>query len=728
MLICTNEDCGTENRDEATYCTKCGSLLLKVVGAYRVLDLIGQGANGAVYRAEHCQRPGEIRALKAVFKRTDIASLKAELEVLKNLHHPNLPRYDAWFEHQGYGYLVMEFVPGQNLAQLLDQRRGPLSPTLVLGYALQLCDVLTFLHTQPQRILHRDIKPANIRLTHTDVVKLVDFGLLKQGTDATRQTQRGRGTLAYMPIEQYGSGTDARSDLYSLGATLYHLLTGHEPRAAADRVTTVDPLELPQHLHSALSPHVAAVIVQAMGRYQDERYPDVASFKAALAYAETQPFQPGTTAPLPGRSSAGAPTLMNAPPTPAPIALRDLWQQANLAYVLEDWAQAEALLTRIAALNPQYEDVQRLLAEASVHAGYERGYAQMQALRDADAWPHVLDLFAKLPPNFPDPQGHRPWATARQRRDQHYDAALHAGTNKAWREMLDHLTKLLAAAPGDVAATRLQAHAQAKWEAIQRLLPAMVEVPAGPFLMGSSDHDKAAYSDEKPQHTLTLPRYWIGKTPITNAQFRQFVESDGYTNQAYWTSVGWQWREAEQVVKPLYWDDAKWNGADYPVVGVSWFEAVAYCRWLSQQTGLAFRLPTEAEWEKAARGPDGLLWPWGNTWDAKRANSSESGLNQPMPVGQYPDGASPYGALDMAGNAWEWCATKWGKPYPYQLEDEWQAAYLRDDTIRVIRGGSWDNGRIYVRGAYRYNYSGSHISPRDRYSKPGLRVASSSAK
>ena len=149
MLICTNEDCGTENRDEATYCTKCGSLLLKVVGAYRVLDLIGQGANGAVYRAEHCQRPGEIRALKAVFKRTDIASLKAEFEVLKNLHHPNLPRYDAWFEHQGYGYLVMEFVPGQNLAQLLAQRRGPLSPTLVLGYALQLCDVLTFLHTQP---------------------------------------------------------------------------------------------------------------------------------------------------------------------------------------------------------------------------------------------------------------------------------------------------------------------------------------------------------------------------------------------------------------------------------------------------------------------------------------------------------------------------------------------------------------------------------------------------
>ncbi|MEI6181260.1 MAG: serine/threonine-protein kinase, partial [Chloroflexales bacterium] len=306
MLICTNEGCGTKNRDEATYCTKCGHRLLS---DYRVLERIGQGANGAVYTAEHRRKPGVVLALKALFKRADIASLKAEFEVLKDLRHPNLPRYYAWFEHQGYGYLVMEFVPGQNLEQLLAQRRGPLSPTLVLSYALKLCDVLTFLHTRPQRILHRDLKPANIRLTHADVVKLVDFGLLKQGTDATRQTQRGRGTLAYMPVEQHGSGTDARSDLYSLGATLYHLLTGYEPPAAADRgATTVDLLPPPCQRNPALSPHVAAVVVQAMSRYQDDRYPDVASFKAALEFADAQPFQPGTAAPLPGRSSAGAPT------------------------------------------------------------------------------------------------------------------------------------------------------------------------------------------------------------------------------------------------------------------------------------------------------------------------------------------------------------------------------------------------------------------------------------
>ena len=820
MLICTNEDCGTENRDGATYCSKCRTLLLNVVGDYRVLDLIGKGADGAVYRAEHCQRRGEIRALKAVFKPTHIASLKVEFEVLKDLHHPNLPRYDACFEHQGYGYLVMEFVPGQNLAQLLDQRHGPLSPTLVLSYALQLCDVLTFLHTHPRRIFHRDLKPANIRLTHTDVVKLVDFGLLKQGTDATRQTHKGRGTEAYMPVEQYGEGADELSDLYSLGATLYHLLTGHEPRTATNRATTaLDSLQPPCLLNPALSPHVAAVVVRAMSRLKNDRYPDVASFKTALLFADVQPFQPGTGAPVPVEASAAAPTLLVPQPPPDPAALRQLWQQARQAYLLKQWAQAEELLTRVAALNPQYEDVQILLAEAKVQADHMRRYAHVTGRRAADAWEQVLAALANLPPNFPDPLGHQHWAEVRQRREQYYEAALLAAKHETWHEVIAFLTALLAETPNDEAATDLLAHAQAEWaemerqrqeierqrqeterlrreaaerqrqeaerrqreeaerqrqeverlrreaaerqrqeaerrqreaaecqrqeaerrqreaaerqrqetERIRRLLPAMVEIPAGSFLMGSSNRigssnrDKAAYDDEKPRHTLTLPRYWIGKTPVTNAQFRPFVDSDGYTNQAYWTTVGWQWREQEKIVKPLYWDDAKWNGADYPVVGVSWFEAVAYCRWLSKQTGSDFRLPTEAEWEKAARGSDGRIYPWGNTWEAGRCNSEETGLKRTTPVGQYPTGASPYGALDMAGNVWEWCATKWGKPYPYQLENEWQAAYLEADQSRVVRGGSWYRDSTRVRGAYR-----GHGLPRDRYYGVGLRVASHS--
>ncbi|PDW00193.1 formylglycine-generating enzyme family protein, partial [Candidatus Viridilinea mediisalina] len=251
-------------------------------------------------------------------------------------------------------------------------------------------------------------------------------------------------------------------------------------------------------------------------------------------------------------------------------------------------------------------------------------------------------------------------------------------------------------------------------------LPRLVKVPAGPFLMGSSAADELADSDEKPQHTLTLPEYWIGRTEVTNAQFRPFVEGDGYTNIAYWTEAGWAWRVAEKVSQPRCWEDARFNGDEQPVVGVSWYEAVAYTRWLSTQTGHEFRLPTEAEWEKAARGPDGRIWPWGNTWEAGRCNSEEAGIGKTTPVGHYPNGASPYGILDMAGNVYEWCATKWGKGYPYRLEDEWAAAYVEGDTGRRLRGGSFWREAKYVRGAYRINY----LIPRSRFYHDGLRVVS----
>ncbi|MBP1468800.1 formylglycine-generating enzyme family protein [Candidatus Chloroploca sp. M-50] len=259
----------------------------------------------------------------------------------------------------------------------------------------------------------------------------------------------------------------------------------------------------------------------------------------------------------------------------------------------------------------------------------------------------------------------------------------------------------------------------AKAPAVPPWVATLRHVPAGPFLMGSSDADRMAYDDEKPQHTVMLPAYWIGTTPVTNAQFRPFVEGDGYTNPVYWTEVGWAWREGDKIIKPSYWDDATWNGDDYPVVGVSWFEAVAYCRWLSTQTGHEFHLPTEAEWEKAARGPDGRIWPWGKAWESGRCNSKEAGHGHTTPIGQYATGASPYGVLDMVGNVSEWCVTQSGKRYPYQLEDEWQAAYLEADKRRIQRGGSWDSLQKFIRVSYRYFYF-----PRDRFGFIGLRVAS----
>jgi formylglycine-generating enzyme required for sulfatase activity len=249
-----------------------------------------------------------------------------------------------------------------------------------------------------------------------------------------------------------------------------------------------------------------------------------------------------------------------------------------------------------------------------------------------------------------------------------------------------------------------------------------VEVPAGSFVMGSSDDDELADDDEKPQHELELPTYWIGKTEVTNAQFRPFVEGDGYTNRDYWTDAGWNWREEESIDQPCLWEDAEWNTPEQPVVCISWYEAVAYARWISTQTGQELRLPTEAEWEKAARGPDGLIYPWGNKWEDGRANTEEAGIGKATPVGSYSDGASPYGALDMAGNVWEWTATKW-QNYPYTPEDEWSDGYLAGDSLRALRGGSLASEQQYVRGA---NRNGFDDNPRDRNNDIGLRLASHS--
>ncbi len=178
----------------------------------------------------------------------------------------------------------------------------------------------------------------------------------------------------------------------------------------------------------------------------------------------------------------------------------------------------------------------------------------------------------------------------------------------------------------------------------------MVKVEAGEFTMGGE-----RYGDEQPIHRVDLDEFMMGKYPVTNEEFKAFIEDGGYTEKEYWTDDGWEWKKEKKVSEPEYWREVKWNRPNFPVVGVSWYEAMAYANWLSKKTGEKYRLPTEAQWEKAARGTDAREYAWGKEFNKDNCNSDECGLDRTSPVGIFPNGESPYGCLDMSGNVWEWC-------------------------------------------------------------------------
>lgn len=271
-------------------------------GNYRIVGLLGQGGMGVVYLAEHTRLAGRRFAIKENIPEANadpqtLAELRnqfyVEAKTLAALDHPNLPKVSDYFTVGDNEYLVMDFVEGENLQQVFDrhvqQFSAPLPEKSVLGWADQVLDALAYLHGQrPSPIVHRDIKPGNIILTPTGVVKLVDFGLVKlmgQGSQETALALRGLGTPAYTALEQYPgseSHTDARTDLYALGATLYHLLTGASPANVRDRLLTPKILKKPRRLNPNLSANTEAAILKAIEVHPSQRFQSAGQMRAAL--------------------------------------------------------------------------------------------------------------------------------------------------------------------------------------------------------------------------------------------------------------------------------------------------------------------------------------------------------------------------------------------------------------------------------------------------------------
>jgi formylglycine-generating enzyme required for sulfatase activity len=233
-----------------------------------------------------------------------------------------------------------------------------------------------------------------------------------------------------------------------------------------------------------------------------------------------------------------------------------------------------------------------------------------------------------------------------------------------------------------------------------------IDIPAGNVMLIRGDY--LDYDTD-----FQVPAFQIAKYPITNAQFATFIEARGYHEQTWWTEAGWYRRDKENWSQPRYWTNARWNDTQQPIVGVSWYEAVAFCLWISEVTDEKIMLPTEQQWQRAAKGNDGRAYPWGNHWDRNRCNNNlgGKGSGKTTHVTLYEGkakGDSPFGVVDMAGNVWEWCLT----------EHETGNELLKGTSGRVLRGGSWKSeSSLDFFCDYRvWNY------PSDRYNDFGFRI------
>lgn len=266
---------------------------------YKIRRIIGQGGMGSIYLADDIRLDGRLCAVKEVAHDSSLPTdmleqareqFQREATVLARLDHPNLPKVSDFFSDEERDYLVMDYIPGKDLRTLMTnarQREEFLPEQDVLAWAAQLSDALIYMHGQDPPILHRDIKPSNLKLTPSGLIKLVDFGLVKilASEEMTITVLQGRGTALYTPLEQYGGDTghtDARSDVYAFGATLYHMFTNHAPVEARERFLHPGSLAPPRQHRADISVRTERAVMWAMNLHPDERPQDVNSFRQAL--------------------------------------------------------------------------------------------------------------------------------------------------------------------------------------------------------------------------------------------------------------------------------------------------------------------------------------------------------------------------------------------------------------------------------------------------------------
>jgi len=662
---------------------------------YRIVKLLAHGGFGTLYRAWDTTL-GRPCALKENIDPSPGGKRQflREAKILANLIHPNLPRVTDYFLTQaGSQCLVMDYVEGQDLQEMLEDRGGPLLESRVQVWAGQICDALTYLHSQTPPVIHRDIKPANIKITPANQAVLVDFGIAKVYDPKLKTTLGAQAVSSgYSPYEQYGKGkTDARTDIYALGATLYTLLTAHEPPESLQRVVN-DPLAPPRQLNSSLSLRTSAAIMKAMQMDPTRRFSNAAEFKAAL----TPPLpirQPAPVLAVKSQASSSAQTPATSNPTRVSLPIGWIGLVIVLVSVILILF-ARILRSKSEAVLPAGQTIPTIVTIPSTKpfSTAETGKApnvttatvltvttepvftpMIYTVQAGDTCSQIAEAFG---------------VSVKAILAINPDLAADCGLLYAGQSLLipvpagAQITPVLPRSPTPVLPQLTQVSSA---DGMQ-----MIYIPSGEFFMGADESDVEASDVEKPGHFIYLSIYWIDRTEITNGMYEKCV-SAGDCQPPEKTS---------SKKRPVYYGEPAFQ--DYPVIYVSWEDANNYCHWAGR------RLPSEAEWEKAARGRESWIYPWGNTPpDFHRANFNAL-LGDTTGVSAYPGGASPFGVLNMAGNVAEWVADWYGVDY-YASSPYKNPSGPKTGEYRMLRGGSWFNPAHSLRTTFRlWNYPDLH--------------------
>jgi eukaryotic-like serine/threonine-protein kinase len=673
--------------------TLVGKVLLN---RYHVESFVAAGGMGVVYKAWDDQMNVHL-AMKVLS--TDAAENPAALrrfhfegEKLQQLKHPNIVPFYGLFQDQGTYFLLEGFINGHTLKEILNEqpdRRLPFSEALI--YLRALYSALGYAHSLG--VIHCDVKPANLMVDEAGNIFLTDFGIARHaGSMAT--TFAGVGTSYYMAPEQIQAGTPTpATDIYALGVMLFEMLTGQRPftgnesEVAAvgpdpnDRIRAAQltlPPPDPRSLNPDISPQVAAAILKAMRKNPVERFATTNAFLAAVSPSDPEkiPTRVPIRVPNWGIPASGSPQgealpfdrHITAPAKQRKALLPGLFLAlagAAVLVLLLLWKGSSIFANQNQPLTPA------LTAPPSLAASQAAGNPLPIITVNPSAAPSQQPADTTVPGTAAVPSS-AGTATAGTATASTGSAVPAAGADQ-WTSPVDGML--------------------------------LIRIPAGAFKMGSNT---SPWAFEAPEHTVTLDEFWIDQIPVTNAMFQKFVEATGLVTQA--ESAGWgyvsqgkgeiktngaDWRHPTGPNSSL---DGKENG---PVVLVTWNEASQYCAWAGR------RLPTEAEWEKAARGDDGRLYPWGNEIDCSLANYSNvpdtsyctGGVTA---VNQYPRGASPYGVLDMAGNTWDWVSDWYQSDY-YSVSPSTNPTGPASGERRVHRGGAWYNFAQQVQVTYRFS-------------------------